>query len=143
MIIIPGQGGTYRHLRSRVTGLLADSGQTSSTEGYAQTKVTPRGVAVLLDFTIIRADIVPAFQAEGRRFFIPDGKKGWTATNPPYHACMIKERDDALNGHLKPLIRLMKFWNIQNGGHLRSFHVELMVWRMWGASAPCLRIPMQ
>jgi len=27
MIIIPGQGGTYRHLRSRVTGLLAESGQ--------------------------------------------------------------------------------------------------------------------
>jgi len=28
MIIIPGQGGTYRHLRARVTHLLADSGQT-------------------------------------------------------------------------------------------------------------------
>ena len=26
-IIIPGQSGTYRHLRARVTGLLADSGQ--------------------------------------------------------------------------------------------------------------------
>jgi hypothetical protein len=102
-------------------------------EGYAQTKVSSRGVAVLLDFTIIRADIVPAFQRRGGGFFIPDGKKGWTATNPPYHARVIKERDDALNGHLKPLIRLMKFWNIQNGGHLRSFHVELMVWRMWGS----------
>jgi hypothetical protein len=27
MIIIPGQGGTYRHLPGRVTDLLADSGQ--------------------------------------------------------------------------------------------------------------------
>jgi len=27
-IIIPGQSGTYRHLPSRVTGLLADSGQS-------------------------------------------------------------------------------------------------------------------
>ena len=27
MIIIPGQGGTYRHLKGRVTHLLADSGQ--------------------------------------------------------------------------------------------------------------------
>ncbi len=26
MIIIPGQSGTYRHLRGRVTALLADSG---------------------------------------------------------------------------------------------------------------------
>ena len=29
MIIIPGQGGTYRHLRSRVTVLIADSGQSA------------------------------------------------------------------------------------------------------------------
>ena len=28
MIIIPGQGGTYRHLRGRVTHLLAESGQS-------------------------------------------------------------------------------------------------------------------
>jgi hypothetical protein len=27
MIIIPGQGGTYRHLHARVTHLLAESGQ--------------------------------------------------------------------------------------------------------------------
>jgi hypothetical protein len=37
-IIIPGQSGTYRHLRDRVTGLLADSGLTSVAlaTGYTQ-----------------------------------------------------------------------------------------------------------
>jgi hypothetical protein len=30
MIIIPGQGGTYRHLQGRVTHLLAESGQKST-----------------------------------------------------------------------------------------------------------------
>ncbi len=29
-IIIPGQSGTYRHLQDRVTGLLAESGQSYS-----------------------------------------------------------------------------------------------------------------
>ena len=100
-------------------------------ERYAQTKVSSRGVAVLLDFTVIRANVVPAFPRSGGGFFIPNGKKGWTATNPQYHARLIKGRDDALDHRLKPLIRLMKFWNIQNGGYLRSFHIELMVWRMW------------
>jgi len=35
-IIIPGQSGTYRHLRDRVTGLLADSGLNThtNTTGY-------------------------------------------------------------------------------------------------------------
>jgi hypothetical protein len=98
---------------------------------YAQTKVSARGVAVLLDFNVIRADVVPAFPRKGGGYFIPNGKKGWTATNPEYHARLIRDRDRELGERLKPLIRLMKFWSIQNGGHLRSFHVELMVWGMW------------
>jgi hypothetical protein len=98
---------------------------------YAQTKVSSREVAVLLDFNVIRADVVPAFRRKGGGYFIPDGRKGWTATNPDHHTRLIRERDRELGERLKPLIRLMKFWNIQNGGHLRSFHVELMVCRMW------------
>ena len=98
---------------------------------YPQTKVSSRELAVLLDFTIIRADVVPAFRRNGGGFLIPNGKKGWTPTNPPYHTQLINTRDGELESQLKPLIKLLKFWNAQNGGHLRSFHVELMVWRMW------------
>ena len=98
---------------------------------YAQTKVSSREVAVLLDFTVIRADVVPAFRCNGGGFVIPNGRKGWTSTNPPYHTQLINARDVGLGSRLKPVIRLLKFWNIQNGGHLRSFHVKLMVWRMW------------
>ena len=100
-------------------------------ERYAKTKVSARQVAVVLDFTVISTDVVPAFKRNGGGFFIPNGKKGWSATNPQYHTRLINDRDAALNNRLKPLIRLMKFWNIQNGGHLRSFHVELMILRMW------------
>jgi hypothetical protein len=98
---------------------------------YALSKVSSRGVAVLLDFNVIRADVVPAFRRMGGGYFIPDGRKRWTATNPDFHTRIIRDRDRELGERLKPLIRLMKFWNIQNGGHLRSFHVELMVWTIW------------
>jgi hypothetical protein len=99
--------------------------------GYSTTRVSSREVAILLDFTVIRADVVPAFKRSGGGYFIPNGKSGWQATNPDYHTRVISEADDALDNRLKPLIRLMKFWNHANGHHLRSFHVELMVWRMW------------
>lgn len=99
--------------------------------GYAKTDVSSKQVAVVLDFSVIRAEIVPGFRRDGGGYLIPDGSKSWMATNPPYHANLIRDRDTALGGKLKPLIRLMKFWNIANGHHLRSFHVELMVWRMW------------
>ncbi len=100
-------------------------------DGYSKTKTSSREVAVLLDFSVIRADVVPAFNRKGGGYFIPNGKNGWQATNPPFHTRLINNRDNELENRLKPLIRLMKFWNISNGGHLRSFHVELMVWSMW------------
>ena len=53
------------------------------------------------------------------------------STNPPYHTRIINDRDNELEKRLKPLIRLVKYWNVTNGNHLRSFHVEMMVWRMW------------
>ncbi len=99
--------------------------------GYAKTAVSSKQIAVVLDFTVIRAEIVPGFRREGGGFLIPDGQKRWIATNPPYHTNLIRDRDGELGGKLKPLIRLMKLWNIADGHHLRSFHVELIVWRMW------------
>jgi hypothetical protein len=32
---------------------------------------------------------------------------------------------------LKIIVRLMKYWNIVNGNHLTSLHIELMVAEMW------------
>jgi hypothetical protein len=98
---------------------------------YSKTVVSAREVAAVLKFTDIEAEVVPAFRREGGGFLIPDGKDGWLATNPPYHTTLIEDSDKAHDGRLKPLIRLIKFWNLVNAGHLRSFHVELMVQEMW------------
>jgi hypothetical protein len=100
---------------------------------YWATKVSSRQVAVTLDFTSITADVVPCFKREGGGFFMPDGTGGWMKTNPRYHTQLIAKGDEAHNGRLKPLIRLIKAWNLANGNHLRSFHVELLVYNMWDA----------
>jgi|GEM_PF-2085126 len=100
-------------------------------DGYATTTVSARQVAVRLDFSVIRADVVPAFRRDGGGYFIPNGKNRWSATNPAYHTRLITDRNQALENMLTPLIRIIKFWNLQNGAHLTSFHTELMVWRMW------------
>jgi hypothetical protein len=57
-IIIPGQSGTYRYLRSRVTGLLAESGQSRlrSDRESACTVTLPVCIAVkMVDFGDARA----------------------------------------------------------------------------------------
>jgi len=101
---------------------------------YWATKVSARQVAVTLDFTSIAADVVPCFKRTGGGFLMPDGNRGWMATNPRYHAQLIANGDEAHNGRLKPLIRLIKAWNLVNGNHLRSFHVELLVYNMWNGN---------
>ncbi len=128
---VPDYWGTYKDDSRAFLYLVRDK----LNQGYAKTTVSSKQVAVVLDFTVIRAEIVPGFRRQGGGFLIPDGKKGWMATNPPYHANLIRDRDRELGGKLKPLIRLMKFWNIANSHHLHSFHVELMVWRMWRSAS--------
>lgn len=99
--------------------------------GYATTNVSSRQVAVTLDFTAIAADVVPCFKRQGTGYVMPNGNGGWMATNPREHTLRVENADAAHNGRLKPLIRLMKAWNRANGNHLRSFHVEMLVMKMW------------
>jgi hypothetical protein len=97
---------------------------------YHSTRVSSRQLCVKLDFTQIETDVTPCLPRKGGGFLMPDGKGGWMATNPPYHTQFM---DDANRDHdwdLKPLVRLLKWWNIANGHHLRSFHLELMVERI-------------
>lgn len=66
----------------------------------------------------------------GGGYWMPDGSNNWQATSPGYFAQILQRRDEEQRGRLKPLIRLLKAWNIANGGPLSSFHLEVMVTRI-------------
>jgi hypothetical protein len=100
-------------------------------ERYATTQVSSKQVAVSLDFTTIKVDVVPCFQREGGGYLMPNGSGGWQATDPKFHTELINRADSLQLWNLKPVIKLAKIWNNANGRHLRSFHVELMVESMW------------
>lgn len=94
---------------------------------YATTKVSSRQVCVKLDFTEIVTDVTPCFPRSGGGYLMPDGAKGWMSTNPPFHSSFMIDANRQHSSKLKPLVRLVKAWNIANGRSLRSFHLELMV----------------
>lgn len=98
---------------------------------FGSTQVSTKQVAVKVDYSDITADVVPCFPRKGGGFLMPNGTGGWRGTNPPFHTTLMKEADEAHSMRLKPIVRLMKAWNYQNGHHLSSIHVELMVERMW------------
>jgi hypothetical protein len=99
---------------------------------YGGTTVTRRQVAIRMALGEgLQVDMVPTFPRRGGGYLMPNGSGGWLATNPPYHATLIKDSNVRLDSRLKPLVRLMKAWNEANGRHLHSFHLELMVEEMW------------
>lgn len=99
---------------------------------YSNTVVSRQQVAVRMFLGDgLQVDLVPTFPRTGGGYFMPNGRGGWLATNPPYHASIMTAANVDLDFKLKPLVRVMKAWNDANTRHLRSFHLEMMAWEMW------------
>ena len=80
----------------------------------------------------LEVDLVPAFHRSGGGFLISNGRGGWLATNPPHHDQIMTNANVRTGSRLKPLVRVMKAWNVWgNGGRLRSFHLEMICERVW------------
>jgi hypothetical protein len=101
-------------------------------DAYGQTQVSTREVAIRMFLGDgLQVDLVPLFARQGGGYLLPNGKGGWRATNPLFHASFMTQQNVRLEVRLKPLVRLMKAWNEANGRHLHSFHLEIMVEQMW------------
>ncbi len=116
---------------------------------YPTTKVSTRKVALCLDLGAgLGVDLIPVFDvvevaalhvltrvwgasSGAKGFYLPNGRGGWQKTNPPFHQKLMSDADARLDGKLKPLVRLMKLWNLREHARLRSFHLEMMVERAW------------
>jgi hypothetical protein len=72
-------------------------------------------------------DIIPAWLRNPDGYWIPDTDSNlWIPTNPQYHAQLMTEANEKLQYRLKPVIKMVKHWNRNNYGLLRSFHIELI-----------------
>ena len=76
-----------------------------------------------------RHHIVPAFpkekQGEYDVYGIPGPRDRWVSSCPGAHSTWLSGLDAELDRKLKPLIRLIKTWNVANGEPLWSFYLEL------------------
>ena len=77
---------------------------------------------------ILSIDAVPAFEFGGGTFEIPDETSGdWIKTNPEKHSQLSSSKNDEIEGHWVPLVKMAKSWNRANGDPIKpSFLVEVM-----------------
>jgi len=93
-------------------------------------KIGARGQAVRLfyaDGLVVDVAAVVKYTTGG--YGIPDGSGGWLTTDPVKHEAYLNERNSALGGNLKKVIRFAKKWNKAHNSRLSSFHLELLVAR--------------
>lgn len=110
---------------------------------YPNTQVGVRQIAVHLALgENLEVDLVAGFHHDGGDFYIPNGSGGWQATNPPFHDKLMTDANVRLGSQLKPLVRVMKGWNIVgNASRLHSFHLEMIVERVWQKAGSLLPMP--
>ena len=94
---------------------------------YTQTPdIRPDGQAVTITFTDFKVDVVPGFYRTGGGYLIPDAGLGrWIETDPKRHVDLWSASNNAHNGDLVPLIKMVKGWN-KSRKLFRSFHLEVL-----------------
>jgi predicted nucleotidyltransferase len=90
-----------------------------------------RSVNIAFSGTGIAYDIVPAFTSRPGVYTVPDRDTGrWIKTNPKVHADMSTQANDRADKKLKPLLKAVKHANVQHGKLARSFHLEVLSWKI-------------
>ncbi len=98
---------------------------------FAENKYTTSQIAqshptVVLSLNHIKFDLVPAYESWGTKY-IPAPKSDytdWISTSPNDFNKELTDKNDANYSLIKPMIRLVKYWNAQNGYVYNSFELE-------------------
>lgn len=98
-----------------------------SEENYPHSIVIKDHPSIVLELNHIKFDLVPAIFDEG--FFydsieIPDKNGGWMETEPEKFNEVLTNVNTKYNSIVKPIIRLLKYWNASHDYPYYSFELE-------------------
>lgn len=116
---------------------ILDHFKSALEQSHPSSKIAKDGQAINVQLSSgIGVDIVPCFHIiphDGSQdvYYIPvgHGSNGWMITNPKIDERISKALHDYHNEKLRPIIKLLKLWNvIFNANRLRSYHLETVAW---------------
>ncbi|MCV6795659.1 nucleotidyltransferase [Achromobacter ruhlandii] len=94
---------------------------------YSTSDIKQSSPSLVLQLNHIKFDLVPALKVWGTTYQIPDGPATWQNTNPNDFNGQL----DALNHKemykIKPMIRLLKYWNAEAGYIFDAYSLEKFV----------------
>lgn len=98
-------------------------------EKYSRSEIFQSSPTIVLELSHIKFELVPAYSGPWS-LYIPapsSSLQNWITTDPP------KMKEDLINKNtqnsykIKPLVRIMKYWNVLNGKIYSSYELEKMI----------------
>lgn len=92
---------------------------------------------ITMNVNNFRLDVVPAFKYSGVNggadyYTIPDSiRRQWVPTDPFSFAEWMTRVNTTMSGDFKPLIKMVKGWNREQGWPLRSLHLEAIMYHRY------------
>lgn len=107
---------------------------------YSTSEIHQSHPTIVLELKHIKFELVPAISQLWSGYQIPSPSSEWTewmSTDPNGFNSKLTEANQDNNYKIKPLVRLIKYWNTLNGHHFQSFELEKYICNMsfWGCSA--------
>ncbi|UDF03491.1 hypothetical protein [Asticcacaulis sp. AND118] len=92
---------------------------------YSSSEIRQSSPTIILELNHIKFELVPALRvAWSSNYQIPNGTENWQFTNPNDFNSTLTAKNNNEKYLIKPTIRLVKYWNSQNGYVYSSFLFE-------------------
>lgn len=80
---------------------------------YSRSEVYQSSPTIVLELNHIKFELVPAYMEYGCLYYIPKNSSEWMYTNPNSFNEKLIECNKNNSYKIKPIVRLLKHWNIQ------------------------------
>lgn len=104
---------------------------------YRTSEIFQSHPTIILSLNHVRFELVPAIETSFSGIQIPTKNSffsHWTPTSPNKFNTALTEKNKGNCNLIKPLIRLLKYWNASNNYPFESFNLENMVVTHWTLS---------
>jgi len=92
---------------------------------YSTSEIFQSSPTIVLSLNHIRFELVPAINIYGYQIPSPASSwSEWISTDPSATNQMIIDKNSTENHQIKPLVRLVKYWNAKQGHPFASFDLE-------------------
>lgn len=94
---------------------------------YSTSDIKQSSPSLVLQLNHIKFDLVPALKVWGTTYQIPNGSSAWQYTNPNDFNWKLDTLNQNETYKIKPMIRLLKYWNAQADYVFDAYSLEKYV----------------